>query len=106
MPISKDTSVIKNSKVYTLTSPHSNLEVTVREMTGKDMIYLEKMISKKGAGRMECTFRLLEMLSCEPNPITYVELESLSTREIIELTKQLNEYTGMGDENDYSSDSA
>lgn len=95
MPITQDTKVVERGG-YSSLETESGIVVTVRKMTGRDMIKFEKMLMKKGSSKMESTFRLLELLSCEPHAITYVELERMESKDLLELTRQLNDSTGMG----------
>lgn len=92
-------SVQKDQETFELTTS-SGLTVTVREMLTKDMMQLEKLLDKKGTGKLESTLKLLEMLSVPPKEITYVELENVPARDMMQLAKQLNKVMGLEEEED------
>lgn len=71
-------------------------EITVREMTGRDLIYLEEDLAKKGETRK--TFHLLERLNVGDVKVTFDEIADLSIKDI----KKISELVGKanGDDED------
>lgn len=95
MAITKDTQTVEASEKYHTIKAPSGKEITIRDMYGRDMVKFEKMLSKKGATKMGATFELLAYLSCPPHPISLVDIEKLSSRDVLDVAKQMNEITGM-----------
>ncbi len=95
MAITKDTQTVEASEKYHTIKAPSGKEITIRDMYGRDMVKFEKMLSKKGATKMGATFELLAYLSCPPYPISLVDVEKLSSRDVLDVAKQMNEITGM-----------
>ena len=66
-------------------------EITVREMTGRDLIYMEEDLSKYGETRQ--SFYLVERLNVGPEKITFDEVADLGARDlkiVSELVKKAN----------------
>lgn len=71
-------------------------EITIREMTGRDLIYMEKDLSK--AGDVEKGMRIIERLIVGDDKVTYDEILDMGVRDF----KRMSELVGKasGDEED------
>jgi len=59
-------------------------EITIREMTGRDLIFMEKDLSK--AGDVERSMKILERLIVGEDKITYDEIIDLGVRDFKKLS--------------------
>lgn len=72
-------------------------EITIREMTGRDLIYMEKDLSK--AGDVEKGMRIIERLIVGTTKITYEEVLDLGVRDFKKLSDLVAQASG-SDEDD------
>lgn len=70
-------------------------EITIREMTGRDLIYMEKDLTK--AGDVEKGMRIIERLIIGDDKITYDEILDLGVKDFKKLSSLVAEASG-GDE--------
>jgi hypothetical protein len=71
-------------------------EITIREMTGRDLIYMEKDLTK--AGDVEKGMRIIERLIVGEDKITYDEILDLGVRDFKKLSNLVSEASGGDDE--------
>jgi hypothetical protein len=92
-PVSKKAS----SKLQTYSTKISDgREITIREMTGRDLVYMEKDLSK--AGDVEKGMRIIERLIVGEDKITYDEVLDLGVRDFKKLSALVAEASGADDE--------
>jgi hypothetical protein len=72
-------------------------EITIREMTGRDLIFMEKDLTK--AGDVEKSMKILERLIVGEDKITYDEILDLGVRDFRKLSDLIALANG-GDEED------
>ena len=72
-------------------------EITIREMTGRDLIYMEKDLTK--AGDVEKGMRIIERLIVGEDKITYDEILDLGVKDFKKLSELVGKANG-GDEED------
>jgi hypothetical protein len=70
-------------------------EITIREMTGRDLLYMEKDLNK--AGDVEKGMRIIERLIVGINKITYEEVLDLGVRDFKKLSELVAEASGSDD---------
>lgn len=73
-------------------------EITIREMTGRDLIYMEKDLSK--AGDVEKGMRIIERLIVGINKITYDEVLDLGVRDFKKLSELVSQASGTDEDSD------
>jgi len=73
-------------------------EIVIREMTGRDLIYMEKDLTK--AGDVEKGMRIIERLIVGDDKITYDEILDLGVRDFKKLSSLVAEASGAEDEED------
>ena len=73
-------------------------EIVIREMTGRDLIYMEKDLSK--AGDVEKGMKIIERLIVGDDKITYDEILDLGVRDFKKLSNLVAEASGADDEED------
>lgn len=66
--------------------------ITIREMTGRDLIYMEKDLSK--AGDVEKGMRIIERLIVGDDKITYDEILDLGVRDFKKLSTLVADASG------------
>lgn len=72
-------------------------EITIREMTGRDLIFMEKDLSK--AGDVEKGMKIIERLIVGDDKVTYEEILDMGVRDFKKLSNLVAEASG-GDEED------
>ena len=72
-------------------------EITIREMTGRDLIYMEKDLSK--AGDIEKGMKIIERLIVGEDKVTYDEILDMGVRDFRKLSDLVAQANG-GDEED------
>ena len=72
-------------------------EITIREMTGRDLVYMEKELGK--AGDVEKGMRIIERLIVGDDKITYDEVLDLGVRDFKKLSALVSDASGL-DEDD------
>ena len=73
-------------------------EITIREMTGRDLIYMEKELSK--AGDVERGMRIIDRLIVGEDKITYDEILDLGVKDFRKLSELVAQANGADDEED------
>jgi hypothetical protein len=73
-------------------------EIVIREMTGRDLVYMEKDLTK--AGDVEKGMRIIERLIVGDDKITYDEILDLGVRDFKKLSNLVAEASGADDEED------
>lgn len=71
-------------------------EITIREMTGRDLIYMEKDLSK--AGDVEKGMRIIERLIVGEDKITYDEILDLGVKDFRKLSELVAKANGSDEE--------
>ena len=79
------------------TTLNDGREIVIREMTGRDLIYMEKDLTK--AGDVEKGMRIIERLIVGEDKITYDEILDLGVRDFRKLSELVAKANG-GDEED------
>jgi len=67
-------------------------EITIREMTGRDLIYMEKDLTK--AGDVEKGMRIIERLIIGDDKITYDEILDLGVKDFRKLSEIVSKASG------------
>jgi hypothetical protein len=97
----QDTSVTKKKtmpKLETFTTTISDgREITIREMTGRDLVYMEKELAKEGD--VSKGMKIIERLIVGDDKITYDEILDLGVRDFRKLSELVAKANG-GDEED------
>ena len=70
--------------------------ITIREMTGRDLIFMEKDLSK--AGDVEKGMKIIERLIVGDDKITYEEILDLGVRDFKKLSGLVGDASGSEDE--------
>jgi len=71
-------------------------EITIREMTGRDLIYMEKDLSK--AGDVEKGMKIIERLIVGDDKVTYEEILDLGVKDFKRLSDLVAKANGSDDE--------
>ncbi len=71
-------------------------EITIREMTGRDLIYMEKDLTK--AGDIEKGMRIIERLIVGDDKITYDEILDLGVKDFRKLSDLVAQANGSDEE--------
>jgi hypothetical protein len=71
-------------------------EITIREMTGRDLLYLEKELSKEGD--VSKGMRIIERLIVGDDKITYDEILDLGVKDFRKLSDLVAKANGTDDE--------
>jgi hypothetical protein len=71
-------------------------EITIREMTGRDLIYMEKDLTK--AGDVEKGMRIIERLIIGDDKITYDEILDLGVKDFRKLSELVAKANGTDEE--------
>jgi hypothetical protein len=71
-------------------------EITIREMTGRDLIYMEKDLTK--AGDVEKGMRIIERLIVGDDKITYDEILDLGVKDFRKLSDLVAQANGTDEE--------
>ena len=70
-------------------------EITIREMTGRDLVFMEKDLSK--AGDVEKGMKIIERLIIGEDKITYEEILDLGVRDFRKLSELVAKANGDDD---------
>ena len=73
-------------------------EISIREMTGRDLLYMEKDLSK--AGDVEKGMRIIERLIVGTTKITYEEVLDLGVRDFKKLSDLVAKASGTDEDED------
>jgi hypothetical protein len=91
------TKKVTASKLQTYTTTISDgRTITIREMTGRDLIFMEKDLSK--AGDVEKGMKIIERLIVGEDKITYEEILDLGVRDFKKLSNLVAEASGSEDD--------
>ena len=95
------TSETKKAKAMTKLETFSTVlsdgrEITIREMTGRDLIYMEKDLSK--AGDVEKGMKIIERLIVGDDKVTYEEILDLGVRDFRKLSDLVTKANGTEDD--------
>jgi hypothetical protein len=71
-------------------------EITIREMTGRDLVYMEKDLFK--AGDVEKGMKIIERLIVGEDKITYEEILDLGVKDFRRLSELVGKANGSEDE--------
>jgi len=71
-------------------------EITIREMTGRDLIYMEKDLTK--AGDVEKGMRIIERLIVGDDKVTYDEILDLGVKDFRKLSDLVAKANGTDEE--------
>ncbi len=71
-------------------------EITIREMTGRDLIYMEKDLTK--AGDVEKGMKIIERLIVGDDKITYDEILDLGVKDFRKLSDLVGKANGNDEE--------
>lgn len=85
------------SKLQTFSTVLSDgRKITIREMTGRDLIFMEKDLSK--AGDVEKGMKIIERLIVGDDKVTYDEILDMGVRDFKKLSSLVAEASGGDDE--------
>ena len=73
-------------------------EITIREMTGRDLIYMEKELGK--LGDVEKGIRIIDRLSVGDHKISYEEVLDLGVRDFKKISEIVGEASGANEDED------
>ena len=89
----------KQAKLDTYTTTLSDgRKIEIREMTGRDLLYMEKELGK--AGDVERGMKIIERLIVGSDKITYDEILDLGVRDFKKLSDLVAQASGTEDEAD------
>ena len=91
----KKTSAKPNLETFS-TTLNDGREIIIREMTGRDLVYMEKDLSK--AGDVAKGMTIIERLIVGDDKITYEEILDLGVRDFRKLSELVAEADGGGGE--------
>lgn len=90
---------LKQKKVETVSTTISDgREIQIREMTGRDLLYMEKELGK--AGDVERGMKIIERLIVGSDKITYEEILDLGVKDFRKLSDLVAKASGTEDETD------
>ena len=73
-------------------------EIIIREMTGRDLLYMEKDLSK--AGDVEKGMKIIERLSVGINKISYEQVLDLGVRDFRKISDLVGKAAGTDEDED------
>ena len=73
-------------------------EITIREMTGRDLLYMEKDLNK--AGDVEKGMKIIERLCVGINKLTYEEVLDLGVRDFRKISDLVADASGTNEDED------
>jgi hypothetical protein len=94
-PATKKTKTMPKLETFSTTLTDGR-EITIREMTGRDLIYMEKDLTK--AGDVEKGMRIIERLIVGDDKITYDEILDLGVKDFRKLSDLVAKANGTDDE--------
>jgi hypothetical protein len=94
-PATKKTKTMPKLETFSTTLTDGR-EITIREMTGRDLIYMEKDLTK--AGDVEKGMRIIERLIVGDDKITYDEILDLGVKDFRRLSDLVAKANGSEDE--------
>ena len=87
----------KNVETFSTTISDGR-EIQIREMTGRDLLYMEKELGK--AGDVERGMRIIERLIVGSDKITYDEILDLGVKDFKKLSDLVAKASGTEDDSD------
>ena len=87
----------KNLETF-VTTISDGREIEIREMTGRDLLYMEKELGK--AGDVERGMKIIERLIVGSDKITYDEILDLGVKDFKKLSDLVAKASGTEDESD------
>ena len=94
-PATKKTKAMPKLETFSTTLTDGP-EITIREMTGRDLIFMEKDLTK--AGDVEKGMRIIERLIVGDDKITYDEILDLGVKDFRKLSDLVAKANGTDDE--------
>jgi hypothetical protein len=94
-PATKKTKAMPKLETFSTTLTDGR-EITIREMTGRDLIFMEKDLTK--AGDVEKGMRIIERLIVGDDKITYDEILDLGVKDFRKLSDLVAKANGTDDE--------
>ena len=94
-PATKKTKAMPKLETFSTTISDGR-EITIREMTGRDLIYMEKDLTK--AGDVEKGMRIIERLIVGDDKITYDEILDLGVKDFRKLSDLMAQANGSDEE--------
>jgi hypothetical protein len=94
-PTTKKTKAMPKLDTFSTTLTDGR-EITIREMTGRDLIFMEKDLTK--AGDVEKGMRIIERLIIGDDKITYDEILDLGVKDFRKLSDLVAKANGTDDE--------
>ena len=94
-PATKKTKAMPKLETFSTTLTDGR-EITIREMTGRDLIYMEKDLTK--AGDVEKGMRIIERLIVGDDKITYDEILDLGVKDFRRLSDLVAKANGTDEE--------
>jgi hypothetical protein len=94
-PVTKKPKTMTKLETFSTTLTDGR-EITIREMTGRDLVYMEKDLSK--AGDVEKGMRIIERLIVGDDKITYDEILDLGVKDFRKLSDLVAKANGTDEE--------
>ena len=94
-PVRKTSKPIPNLETFSTTLADGR-EITIREMTGRDLLYMEKDLTK--AGDVEKGMRIIERLIVGDDKVTYDEILDLGVKDFKKLSDLVAKANGSDEE--------
>lgn len=92
-PSKEETPTLTNSSLQTFSAIlKDGREIVIREMTGRDLIYMEEELSKLGETRR--SFHLMERLNVGEHKVSFEEIEQLGVRDIKAISELISKANG------------
>jgi len=96
-PVRKTSKPTPNLETFSTTLTDGR-EITIREMTGRDLLYMEKDLTK--AGDVEKGMKIIERLIVGDEKVTYDEILDLGVKDFKKLSDLVAKANGTDDEED------
>ena len=97
-PVASKSAAPKKDILTFSTTLSDGREIIIREMTGRDLLYMEKDLNK--AGDVEKGMKIIERLSVGINKITYEEVLDLGVRDFKKISELVGQASGADEEED------
>lgn len=95
--VTKSAAIKKDTLTFSTTLSDGR-EIIIREMTGRDLLYMEKDLGK--AGDVEKGMKIIERLSVGINKITYEEVLDLGVRDFRKVSDLVAKASGADEDED------
>ena len=96
-PTTKKAKMPSNLQTFTTTLTDGR-EISIREMTGRDLVYMEKELGK--AGDVEKGMKIIERLIVGEDKITYDEILDLGVKDFRRLSDLVAQANGTDEEDE------